>query len=187
MCNRSFQKDDEYFAVAMTAQGYGEHPDADRVWRSKIRPLLRRSPGFRRMLQQNMIDAPVQTPAGIVLPDTRVIVFSPQRIDRIVRRIVRGLLWHHYRQRLAADTTIEVFQQQLLPQEVADWINTLTHLSWIGDTIFRYRHALADGAPDSSIWALQFYAQTQFVVIVQGESFSIEERDSGTTDLSDER
>jgi hypothetical protein len=169
----------------MTAQGYGEHPDAARVWQSKIRPLLRRSPGLRHMLQQNMIDAPVQTPSGIVLPGRRAIAFSPERIDRVVRRIVRGLLWHHYRQKPAADATLQVFQQQVLPQEVADMINTLTQLSWIGDTIFRYRHALVNGAPDSSIWALQFYAQTQFIVVVQGESFLIAERESRAADLCD--
>lgn len=170
-CNKSFQKDDEYFAVAMAAQGYGDDPDAVRVWQSIIRPMLTRYPGFRKMLSQNIIDMPVRTAAGIVLPNRRMIRFSAIRINRVVRRVVRGLLWHHYGQRPPTGVELIVFKQQTVHPEVADLINTLTQLSWIGDTIFRYRHALVNDAPDTSIWALQIYAQTQFIVIVQGESF----------------
>lgn len=179
-CNKSYQKDDEYFAVAMGAQGYGEDPEAARVWKTIIRPMLAHSPRFRRMIARNMIDVPVYTPAGILLPGRRLIRFEAPRIDRVVRRIVRGLLWYHYQQRPTGDVELEVFPQQILPDEVAHMINTLTQVSWIGDTIFRYRHALAHDAPDTSIWALQFYAQTQFVVVVQGESFVSAERDQSS-------
>ena len=117
-CNSSYQMDDLYFAVMMAMRGYDEHAGATRVWQCIIQPLLARSPAFRRMLQQNMIDAPVRTPAGIVLPGRRAVAFSQVRIDRIVRRIVRGLLWHHHRQRPAADAVLDVFQQQIIPRRL---------------------------------------------------------------------
>jgi len=185
-CNKSYQKDDEYFAVAMAAQGYGEDPEAARVWETIIRPMLARSPRLRRMISQNILDAPVETPAGIVLPGRRAIRFSASRINRVVQRIVRGLLWHHYQQRPPADVEIVIFRGEKVPSQVADMINAFTKIAWIGDTIFRYRHAVANGAPDTSIWALQFYAYTQFIGIVQGESFvkaELESSSAGTTEV----
>jgi hypothetical protein len=170
-CNASFQKDDEYFLIAMAGQGYRRDPEADRVWQTIIRPLLVRSPRFRAMISRNILKEPVRTPAGLVLPKMMAIRFDWLRIQRVVRRIVRGLLWHHYGQLPGQEIELEVFAGRNIPAEVANAINTMTNVSWIGDTIFRYRHAVADGAPDSSIWALQFYTQTQFIVIVRGESF----------------
>jgi hypothetical protein len=181
-CNQSYQLDDEHFAVAMGAQCYAEDPEAARVWTSIIRPLLARSPGLRTMLSQQIIDGPVQTPAGIVLPDRIAIRFSAPRIVRVVRRIVRGLLWHHYRHVPASNIELVVFQEQIVHPEVADTLNTRTVLSGVGDTIFRYRHGVASDAPDTSVWALQFYAQTQFIIIVQGESFVSAERESRVTE-----
>jgi hypothetical protein len=166
----------------MGAQGYAEDPEAARVWTSIIRPLLARSPGLRTMLSQQIIDGPVQTPAGIVLPDRIAIRFSAPRIVRVVRRIVRGLLWHHYRHVPASNIELVVFQEQIVHPEVADTLNTRTVLSGVGDTIFRYRHGVASDAPDTSVWALQFYAQTQFIIIVQGESFVSAERESRVTE-----
>ena len=171
-CNSFYQMDDQYFAVMVAMQAYAEHPEATRVWQSIIRPLLARSPGFRRLLKDNLIEAPIRTPAGIVLPGRRAVAFSQVRIERVVQRIVKGLLWYHYGQRPADGVQFEVFKQQVLPQEVANIINTLTQLAWIGDSIFRYRYNLGEGPQGTSIWALQFYAHTQFVVIARDPSFA---------------
>jgi hypothetical protein len=163
--------DDEYFTIAMAAVAYPENPDAVQVWQSTIRPMLRRSSGFRTMLSRGIVPGPVRTPAGIVLPDRRAIMFSAPRIGRVVERIVKGLLWHHYRIMTTASTEILVFRGQDVPLEVAQIINTSTSTSWIGGSIFRYRHGIASDGPDSSIWALQFYARADFIAIVKGDSF----------------
>jgi hypothetical protein len=95
-CNRAYEKDDVLFAMAMCIQAYADHPQALRAWEPNLRPMILRKPGLKKMLSSNMLAGPVRTPAGLILPDRKAMRFEKARIERIVRKIVRGLLWHHY-------------------------------------------------------------------------------------------
>lgn len=170
-CNKSYEKDDVLFAVATCVDAYIDHPQATRAWETSLRPLIRKSPGFRAMLSSNLLPGRVRTPGGVYLPDRRAIRFSKARVTRVVERIVRGLLWHHYKMIVDGETEFEVYRNPSVDPEVAEIINSYTASSWIGGDIFRYRHGLATDGPDSSIWAMQFYACSEYMVVVQGKSF----------------
>jgi hypothetical protein len=171
LCNQSFKKDDEHFAIAMTASAYIEHPSACQVWERSLRPMVLRGRGLRRMLSQNILENDVVTPAGVYVPDRRFIRFKKDRIDRVISRIVRGLLWHHYQVRPASDTEFEIYKDPSLNEQLADLINSITNLSWVGDDIFRYRHSLIEDDPNGSLWCFQFYKCNEFLVLVIGRSF----------------
>lgn len=171
-CNQSFKKDDEYFAMAVAVEAYVEHPSAFRVWEQSLRPMILKGPGLRRMLSQSILEADVTTPAGVYLPDRQAILFKKGRIKRVVSRIARGLLWHHYQVRPAADAVFEIYKDPKLNEHIADLINSMTQLSWGGDDIFRYRHSLVEDDPNGSIWFLQFYGCSIFYVLVLGRAFT---------------
>ena len=122
------------------------------------------------MLSQNILENNVVTPAGVYLPDRKAIRFRKDRILRVVTRIVRGLIWNHYKVKPTADTVIEIHRNPTLNEHTANLINSMTQLSWLGDDIFRYRHSLAEEELDSSLWCLQFYGHTEFLVLVLGRS-----------------
>src|SRR5205807_1228537 len=103
---------------------------------------------------------------GLYLPDRTAIRFKKDRINRVLERLVRGFLWHHYQVKPSYDAVFEIFKNPTLSEEIADMINSLTTLSWVGDDIFRYRHSLIEGDPDGSVWCFQFYARTEFLVLV---------------------
>lgn len=170
-CNQNFQKDDEYFAIAMVAPAYSTHEGAIKVWEQNLLPIVSRGGGFRRMLSQNILEDNVITPAGIFLPEHRFIRFEKERINSVITRIVRGLLWHHYQAKPSIDTKFVIYKDPPLNIQIADLINSITNLSWIGDDIFRYRHSPADGDPNGSIWCLQFYGCNEFLVLSIGRSF----------------
>jgi len=170
-CNKSYEKDDVLFAVASCLDAYVEHPQAMRVWESNLRPHILKSPRFRSMLASNIMPGRVVTPSGVHLPDRFAVRFSKQRISRVVERIVRGLLWEHYKLVVDAETEFEVFRNPSLQPEIAEIVNLTTNSSWIGGDIFRYRHALAEQANDTSFWAMQFYSTTEYLVVVEGKSF----------------
>jgi len=131
------------------------------------------------MLASYILPGKVRTPAGIYLPDRKAIKFPKARMVRVIERIVSGLLWHHYKRTIDASTKMAVSRNPELHPEVAEIINSYTAISWVGDDIFRYRHALAQDGPDSSIWALQFYTHSQYVVLVEGDSMKAAEAAKG--------
>lgn len=167
-CNQSFKKDDEYFAMAVAVEAYVDHPSAFQVWEQSLRPMILQGQGLRRMLSQSILDVDVVTSSGLHLPDRRAIRFKKSRILRVVTRIVRGLLWHHYKVKPSADAAFEIQRNPAFSDEIANFINSSTELSWIGDDIFRYRHTLIEGDTDGSIWCLQFYGCTELLVLVFG-------------------
>ena len=170
-CNKSFEKDDVLFAMATCGESYMDHPQALRAWELSLWPMIMRSPALRSMLASNMGTGPVRTSAGIYLPDSCAIGYPKDRMNRVVGRFVRGLLWEHYKRTINTDTEMSVYRNPLIPPELAEFINTHTNHSWIGDDIFRYRHALVPDGTDTSLWALQFYAHSKYFVVVMGKSF----------------
>lgn len=169
-CNQSFKKDDEYFAMAIAVESYVDHPSAFQVWEQSLRPMILQGQGLRRMLSASILDGDVVTPTGVYLPDRKAIRFKKSRILRVVKRIVRGLLWHHYKVRPSEEAVFEVHRNPTLNDPIANFINSMTQLSWIGDDIFRYRHSLVAGDPDGSIWCLQFYGHSELIVLVFGKA-----------------
>ena len=170
-CNSSYEKDDVLFAVATCLDAYIDHPQATRVWETSLRPLLRKSPRFRAMLASNIMPGRVRTPGGLDLPNRFAMLFSKPRDTRVIERIVQGLLWEHYKRTVDAQTEFEVYRNPQVDPEVAELLKAFTNSSWIGGDIFRYRHGLAQDAPDTSIWAMQFYASSEYMVVVKGKSF----------------
>lgn len=170
-CNKSYEKDDVLLAIATWGEAYIEHPQAMRVWQESLGPLLRRSPRFSAMLASNIMPGTSRTPTGLYLPHRMEIQVSKSRISRAVERIVKGLLWNHYKRIADAETEFDVHRNPPVDSELAEIINTFTDSSWIGGDTFCYRHALANDAHDSSIWAMRFYAYSQYIVIVKGKSF----------------
>lgn len=180
-CNQSFKKDDEYFAMALAVEAYVEHPSAFQTWEQSLRPMILRGPGLKRMLRRSILESDVVTPAGVYLPDRKAILFKKDRIKRVVSRMVRGLLWHHYQVKPACDTVFEIYKDPPMNEQIADLINSMTKLSWLGDDICRYRHSLIEGDPDGSIWCFQFYGCTEFLALVLGRTFTTPSSKSGHT------
>lgn len=169
-CNQSYQKDDEYFAMATTVEAYIDHPVAFQVWEQNLRPMILKGQGLRRMLGDSILDGNITTLAGVHLPDRKGMRFKKSRIVRVVERIIRGLLWHHYGTKPSERSVFEVYRNPNFNDQIADLINSMTQLSSIGDDIFRYRHALIDGDPDGSVWCLQFYNYSEWLTIVSGNT-----------------
>ena len=170
-CNKSYEKDDVLFAVASCLDAYIEHPQAMHVWESSLRPHILKRPRFRSMLASNIMPGRVVTPTGVYLPDRVAVRFSKERLTRVVGRIVRGLLWEHYKQITDPGIEIEVYRNPALDPDLAEIVNLVPNHSWIGGDIFRYRYGLAENGQDTSFWAMQFYANTEYLAVVMGSSF----------------
>jgi hypothetical protein len=165
VCNSSTRLDDEYFRTLVATQGYW-NVDGKRLWKEKVvGSSFRKSPKFRQMLARNIIELPpehrrIDLPGGV-----KAITFDGPRINRVLRKIVLGLYWHHEGQRLPTDISIEPFKDHRLDEPTSAIFRSGREHS-IGGGAFRYRFGITFDDPRVSIWLLTFYEMTNFAVAV---------------------
>ena len=98
-------------------------------------------PGLRSTLLTTMRPAEVRTPGGLVIDRGISMRFDKHRVDRVVERIVRGLLWHHY-QSCPIGARFEIyFKPDLHLPPIQDLLSAVS-LNSIGGNVFRYRYGV---------------------------------------------
>lgn len=123
-CNQGYMQDDEYFQISMSAQAAYREPNATTIWREKVVPGLNRDPlivrpnrrPLRTKILKGMVRASITTPAGIKTGEVLAIPFDIARTERVVKRIVQGLLWALYNRRLPPDCPMQVFINPTIPE-----------------------------------------------------------------------
>lgn len=91
-CNRSYQKDDDYFRLCVTAAAYKD-PSARKLWSGPVMRGFHRlqSLGLKKAVLLNLVPMKIQTEGGPYLGRYDVMLQDAGRILRVVNRIVRGL------------------------------------------------------------------------------------------------
>jgi hypothetical protein len=165
-CNNAAKLDDEYFRIAVSV-GVQDNLEGQKAWREGAIRSLKRSVGLLKHILNKSREVEITTPAGVITGTGYALEVDEARIKRVVIRIVRGLLWHHYKVKTNSQTTFDVH----IDADVTPTIETLqlARVSAIGGTAFQYRHSTAVDDPDSSMWWLRFYQNRHFVVIVLGK------------------
>ena len=174
-CNKSYEKDDEYFRFAITAPvDLGGNPVASRLWKERIvGGTLKRSPALRSTILQSLSRIDVRTPAGLYLGTTPTIRLNRNRLDRIARRIVTALHWHHHGTVPADGINLRVMmgpnpRHPGIAEKVArDLLGGRPWIS-IGDGTFRYAHDRVPNDPDWGAWLLLLHSSTFFLVMMEG-------------------
>jgi hypothetical protein len=101
-CNRSFERDEEYFTWSLSPLAVGSTPGnalaQDRADKLRGRPrLVRLYAMVRREFER--------FPGGLHLPGGRVVKrFDGPRVNRVAWKLVRGLYFHETRRVLPEDT-----------------------------------------------------------------------------------
>lgn len=165
-CNNSAKLDDEYFRIVVSV-GVENNLEGQRAWREGVIRTLRRSEKLLQHLLGSTKSVDIVTPAGVIVGTGHAFKAENDRIKRVVIRVVRGLLWHHYRVKTDPGTVFDLY----VDKDVTPIKETLqlTSISSIGGTAFQYRHGIAIDDPGSSLWWLSFYQNRHFVVIVSGK------------------
>ncbi len=170
-CNSGFQKDDEAFAMMLTAL-IGTNPVGRSIWQRTIAEgLLRRSPRFRDAIGRTLHYQPYTFPDGHRGYAPALLIERP-RILRVLRRIVRGLSWHEYHNCDFPETSVRVLTEaeiQALPMAEARRLSARYGpgvARVIAEGVFEYHHATAAGRVEDSAWWLIFYGETRFLATV---------------------
>ena len=174
-CNSGASKDDEYFRAMMVMRDdVTECADARFAGAEFLRALQRRDHvGLRNATLRNVVKARKYSESGLYLGLRDAYNVNPRRLDRVVRRIVRGLYWHEVGGRLPLDYTVAVFTSDRLDgnliaaaglMRMAEFAASGTRVTFPGKS-FEYAFRRASDNPNGSAWLMTFYGRVHFVAL----------------------
>jgi hypothetical protein len=105
----------------------------------------------------------LKSSAGLYLGTAPGLKFDRHRIDRVLKKIVSGLLWHHYRVTPGPEINFLIWKDPDVTS-VLHILTSETNLSAMEGSVFQYRHSTAVEDPEQSVWFLRFYGKTTFLI-----------------------
>jgi hypothetical protein len=160
-CNRSYSDDDEYFRIYIVVPAF-DNPIGRQMWDQKImRSTLKRRPKLGNELVASMKKVELKSPAGIILGTAEAVLLNRERIDRVFKKIVCGLYFHHVGYRLPSDSSFRIYPHlNINGPEAVEFVAIIKQaaLQTIGDgSVVQYRYAYAPELPEVSLWILCFF------------------------------
>ena len=171
-CNGGSSEDDTYFRdMLILWDATREHPEArktaDAVIKSFGRPEQR---SYSRSILGGVLNVDVVTLGGLYLGKQRGLRFDPLRLSKTAGKIVKGLFYHEFRERLPEHCDAFAF---CLPNEedehkrrsMQDMCGKLTTepQRTIGCGVFTYWFHQMEDAPERTLWLLLFYEKVPFL------------------------
>ena len=158
----------------------GQHTEARRTWETVFRSLQRpEAGGLRVSLLHRLRPVDLHTASGVYVGQRLAVDVDLERIERVIKRIVKGLFFREMGRRLP-DTheATAMTDPRFLPGEetMASLRSILAALRAqpvreIGKGVFSYRFVVAADQPDATVWLLCFFEGlwTIGVTLPQGE------------------
>ena len=168
-CNDGLSKDEELFR-ALVASGMAYESKAGfRVWTEKIRPDLKgRRAGLKTLLQSLTKVAPVISESGEFLGLIPILESDPEPVNRVLRKIAKGLYFLETGQILPSDIKILVGYDEGKPERFVspplDEAIKGAIVVELGDGVVTYWRNTIKDDPASSLTWLEFYQDKVFLI-----------------------
>ncbi len=190
-CNGALSKDDEYFRAALTITEKAKgQPNRDAVVQSVRKRINKPESGrFRALLLANSDVFPRVTESGLYVNRQRAMAFDGQRLDRVAKRIVKGLFYKVKEHRLPDDHGVNALAVGRFHQlaDLGSEID-LTFRGFIalieqqtptnfGET-FGFRWLQSPNGADHTMWLLYFYGHLEYFCSTYALRSIVTSRDS---------
>ncbi len=161
-CNKGYERDDEYFkSILLMRKEVAEQERLNERVESLFRSWGRKEArGFLYSFEDMFQTVELKSPSGIYLGKAPAFTADNSRLERVVKRITRGLYFHHHDVPLPDDCQIIVWLHIEKDQDNGE--KALEMLSGreifkIGNDIFTYLYATAEENKYCSMWFMVFY------------------------------
>ena len=183
LCNMGSSGDDEYLrlVLAMNRES-GAHPAARELWPAIIRSLgLPCKAGFRQRFFACVRDVQILSKGGLILGTAKGLEIDTPRLNRIMAKIIRGLFWHEFHQRIPDSYEVLAFwvnslRQSVAAADLAQWIDGIRRLltgsieKRIGRGVFVYRCQHDPNEPLRSVWGLTFFGRIHVAALTESRT-----------------
>ena len=188
-CNSSFSKDDEHLRDVLSfREELSDNPFVEKQIESIFRGFDRsQSQGYLNYLHSRMGEEAVRTTSGIYLGLKATFNVDLTRIERVLRRITKGLYRHCFRNKLMEGCEAHVYTLEyfLSLEPEHDRIfrsifqNNLANEEWfvVVPNGFEYKQKALQN-PATTVWMFRFYSK------YYGFAITLKEEDQGTQEKS---
>jgi hypothetical protein len=166
-CQAEFKKDEDAFMAWVTFGPAGESPAGKLLWEQKLHRTYQKDAGLKKAIARSFKNINLETFEGIYLGERLAISIDPERKNNVLKKIVKGLFWVEYKERLPVNASVEIYGIPGKGEPVNSLIAVTQEATTAWEGIFEYRHARA---PESfeSYWVMSFYRRNYFVAMVDG-------------------
>lgn len=172
-CQMIFKKDEDVFMAWITFGPAGESTAGKLLWEQKLKRTYKKDSGVKKVITRSFSQVSMKTPGGIYLGERLAISIDPERKNNVLRKIVRGLFWVEYKERLPEDVPIEIYGIKGTGSPIEELITKTRQATTFWEGIFEYRHARAPECFES-YWIMSFFRRNYFYAIVKGSDLSEE-------------
>jgi hypothetical protein len=171
-CNNSYKQDDEYFRLAITSGHEPHEARSDVTLEATSKLAAPAKTGLRTMMLSRIREAEVFTSEGLYLGNVVGMDVDPDRVYRVLRRVLRGLVFHHLGQRLnpVYEPTVRWFGEiHADPARIHQVLAALRNAERrsIGGHVFSYRFVAVGDPVERSVWSLCFFEHYEFLGFVR--------------------
>ena len=166
-CNNALSKDEEYVLAALMFSDAGVSLVGKELWEERVSRMFEKNRGLRRRFARDFHQVELRTPAGIFLERRIGFDYDAPRFRRVVGKIVRGLYFAEFGDRLPVGCPItSMFLHTPGQFQVAARLSQQLLLGGrIWPAAFEYRFGCVKNKPASSGWLLRFYDSMVFLVV----------------------
>ncbi len=178
-CNRSFQKDEDFFRQFYVSMLMERSPEAKKLMEGEVSRSILRTPALGRQMfsQMKLVDA--YTRSGLYKGKMTMYTVSDSdkvRINRVITKVIKGLFFHEFGQTIPEDWIIKIIwiTPEVEKEQKLDEMAKEPRWRVIKEDTFAY---WVNPVPDTfqSVWLLDFFKIPLFYVLVLDKKTAKEE------------
>jgi hypothetical protein len=144
----------------------GATKEGKSLWDKKLHRTYTKELGLRKIIANSLNQVDHVTPSGIYLGKRWQISIDHNRLNNVLKKIIRGLFWLEYKERLPEGAPITIHHIRKNDGRIDEVIHSTEQGTTFWEKIFEYRHRKLDDSTFESLWIMSFYRENYFVAIV---------------------
>lgn len=165
-CNKKFKQDEDIFVAWINFGPGGATKKGQSLWDQKLYRTYKKDYGVRKIIANSFKCINLIAPSGIYLGKRLAISIDSKRLNNVLKKIIRGLFWLEYKERLPQNIRIDIFGIPKNDERITEVIYATEPATTCWEKIFEYRHRRLDTSTFESLWIMSFYRKNYFVAIV---------------------
>jgi hypothetical protein len=178
ICNGGASEDEEQLKVFVSIKDGPHSPALQDFWREGGLRTVRNNQRLMRQLRSGPRLWLRSRETGR-FAETSTYSWPVASHNRVIKKITRGLYYHHFGAPLSQSTRVEVTAADRLYDDVKNLVMgpefARAHIG--GDDRFCYAYARVAEVPEASIWVYQFYNRHWAMAVTEPDGFEFDEAD----------